>query len=142
MTLVIRRPARGNVGKPDIAIFRLRRPVAIVIQVFVSDDISRNISSGPCILISVVSVIAPVVEIIRRANILHLSVQRVCAVECGALSRVHGICLPVPRRLAFSFANTHNGVGSVFTSLYAVAARLVDGERLIWSINLKDFVAV
>ena len=40
MALVIRRPARGNtVGEPDVAVARLVAPVAIVIQVLVSDDI-------------------------------------------------------------------------------------------------------
>jgi hypothetical protein len=41
MTFVIGRPARVNmVGVPDMAVVRIVAPVAIVVEVLVSDDIA------------------------------------------------------------------------------------------------------
>ena len=74
MTLTIRSPARRDMGKPDVPVAGRRAPVAIVIQIFVTDDIVRHISGRPRILVAMITAVAPVVEVVRSADIFNLGI--------------------------------------------------------------------
>jgi hypothetical protein len=93
MTVTIRRPPCIHVGEPNVAITGIWTPVPAVVQVFVSDDIMRDISRRPRIFIAVVAAIAPVVEIVGITEIFHLRVQPIRSFEGGALARANGISL-------------------------------------------------
>jgi hypothetical protein len=95
MSVTIRSPSCGYVGKPDVAITRLRAPVAVVVQVLVADHIMGDVSRRARILIAPIPAVAPVVKIVGTTKIFNLGIQPVCPLERPALASMQGVGLPV-----------------------------------------------
>jgi hypothetical protein len=131
-------PAGGNSWEPDVAIFAVRAPIAIVIEVLEADDIARAVSGGTRIVIAALARVAPVVEIIRSANLIHFCVERVRTTERGVLAGMQRIAPTVAGGLAFAFTDGHDTVGPVLGRLDSVAAGPKGGEGLVGGIDFKD----
>ena len=93
-------------------------------------------------MVTTITCVDPVIEIVRAAQVFHLSSQRVGSLEGGALSGMNGIGLPVAGGFTFSPAYAHDGVASIFAGFYAVLPWLRDGEGLVRRIDLKHVVAI
>jgi len=125
---------------PHIAIARIRAPVTVVIQIFITDDIVRDVSRGTRVLVAAVASVAPVIEVVGRTEILEVRIQRIRAAEGGTLAGVERVGLPVASRFPFSFPHADDSIVSVFAGFDPVASGLEDGESLIGRVDLKDIV--
>src|SRR5262249_37377406 len=86
VSFTIRHPARGHPGEPDVTVFRIRTPIAIVIEVFVADHIARAVTRGPGLVRTAIAGVTPVIKLIRRTNLFRLGIERTGAGEDGALT--------------------------------------------------------
>jgi hypothetical protein len=117
MTFVIRRPSRiYTVRKPDVTITGIVAPVSIIIQIFVTNDIMGEIPGRSRSLITLVTIVAPVIELIRSTDIHDFRIQCLGAAERPSLSCMERESLSVAGRLSFPLAHTYHRVISIFTS--------------------------
>src|SRR5579859_4976961 len=93
VTIVVRRPVRDlNARVPYMAVFRSIAPVSIVVQIFISDYVLRNILSGSRMFPSPVTVGAPRFKfVVIRAQILHVRAQLVGSREHRVVVGANGI---------------------------------------------------
>jgi hypothetical protein len=139
---MVGRPSGIDSREPCISIIRSRPPVPVVIEVLEAYDPARAVPRRRRILVTAFPAIAPAIEIIGPANLVHFSIQRRRPAEREALPGVHGVALPISGRLALSFTDGHHGVVSIFGRVDAVTPGLVDCERLVGRIDFKDIVAI
>src|SRR5665213_2318891 len=110
-------PIRGHLRwKPHVTVARVRLPLSVVIQVFIADHITRDISRdrlfiGPARL----ALLAPAIEIIRGAGVCHRIGAVVAVQPALAGDQRHGL-LVTAGDLRLSSANVEAGVaGAVDT---------------------------
>jgi hypothetical protein len=107
-----------------------------------TDYAAITVASRGRILISALTAIGPVVEIIGRPDLIHFCVQRIGAREGKTLTGTHGVALTIACGFAFSLANGDHGGVAVFGSVHTVTAGTGDGEGLVGGVDFEHVVAV
>src|SRR5438270_9627810 len=65
VAVAIRRPTDdGGVGEPNGAVLGHRAPASVVVEVFITNDIGRNIARGLRAIFAAVAVTAPMIEVV------------------------------------------------------------------------------
>jgi hypothetical protein len=139
---VIRSPSGRHARKPCIPVIGSGTPVAVFIKILKADYAAVAVASRGRILISALTTIRPVVEIIGPPDLIHFCVQRISTGEGKALARMYGVALTVACRFTFALANRYHGGVAVFGSVHTVTAGTSDGEGLIGGINFEYVVAI
>jgi hypothetical protein len=75
MAVPIGSPASSHPWHPHIAVIRIRTPGAIVIKVFIANDIARNVSRRPRCILAAVAVLAPIVKLIRALGSVDVGIK-------------------------------------------------------------------
>ena len=75
MPLVIRCPACGNpVGEPDVAVVRIVTPVAVVVEVFVPDNVVGDIPRRARLIVAAIAIVGPAIKLIASTDVNHFGV--------------------------------------------------------------------
>ena len=117
-------------------------PVAIVIKIFITDNIGRQVVRRSRSFITVFALISPVVELIRLADVVDFRVQCLGAAEGTLLSSMQRKRLSVAGGFTLTFAHADYCVGAIFAGLQPIAPRLVDRKSLVGCVDLEDIVTV
>ena len=142
MTIAIRRPTDdGGVGEPNGAVLGHRAPASVVVEVFVSDDIGRNIARGLRAIFAAVAVTAPVVEVVGViAESLNVGVELVDPGKRAGFAGMNGISGAPTGDFAFTFADNNDGGIARFVDVDFVVARTKDRESKVGCIDFESFV--
>src|ERR1019366_838739 len=81
---VIGRPAGFHVREPDVAVARIVAPVTIVVEVFVADDVARQILGRGGIVVAMIATIGPGIKLVGSGDVNHLGVQRIRSAESAS----------------------------------------------------------
>ncbi len=107
----VRRPSwRHACGRPHLPIARHHKPGAMIVEVFHSDHVPRDITHGGDPVIPLVAACAPGVPLIRGGNILQVVRNRACPRDGGGLPRGNVECVLTRRHLGLPLANHNGGV--------------------------------
>src|SRR5260370_37368230 len=117
-------------------------PLAIIIEVFVADDITGNIASGPGMLLAFVTGLAPVVESVRPLGTSHIESQRIRAGNTRIFTRVQMEVAAAAGGLAFSLANGYVRGLAFRIDIKAVFTGALHGERKIGRVDFEGIAAV
>lgn len=98
--------------------------LATFIEIVEAHHIARQILRRARIVVAVVAVMAPVIESVRRADVINLCVKLVRSAEVSLLPRTQIIGLPAPGGLAFTLAYGDDCVGPVGARLNPIVAGL------------------
>jgi hypothetical protein len=128
------------IGIPNVTVIGIVAPVAVVIEIFVTDNIARQILRRARPFITVVALISPVVELILLPNVVDFRVQSIGAAESALLSGVHREGFAVAGGLTLTFAHADYCVAAVFAGLEPIAPRLINRKSLVGSVDLEDIV--
>ena len=129
-------------GHPDAAIFRLGAPGTIVVQVFIADNVRRDVTRRLRVIITAIAAVTPIIEVITVARVVDIRIELIGSGEGAALTRSHGVGLASSGCFALAVAHDHIRGGSVFASLKPVTAGPQDGKCLVGCIHLKNLVAI
>ena len=78
MAVTVGGPANdGHMRKPNGAVVGNRAPAAVVVQIFVADDILGDVAAGNGVIFVEIALIAPVIEIIRIGKGLDVCIESV-----------------------------------------------------------------
>ncbi len=113
--MIRRPPGRHLVGKPDVAVVRIVAPVALIIQVVITDHIARHVLCGTRKIITVIAILGPVIEVIEARNRFDIGVKLVGSAERSSLPGVQIVALPAASGLAFANADVYRSTISVRT---------------------------
>ena len=142
MPVVVRSPTRVHARIPDASVLGRGTPVSVFVEIFEADDLAGAVPRRWGIFVPTLAVIAPAIERIRGANLVHFRVQRRSSPEGYALTPMNRVALSVAGRLAFSIANRDDGVIAVFRGFDAIAPWLLNHERLIRRVDLVISIAI
>ena len=104
MAGVVRRPSRLDMRIPDVTVIRVVAPVAVLVKVFVADNVRRQVLTGRLLVVAMIASVRPVVELIRAPNVFDIGVQRIGAIEGAALPCMQRVGLAIARGLASAVA--------------------------------------
>ncbi len=139
---VIRRPAVfDTVGKPYMPIHGIILPIAVVIEVFVSHHIGRQILRGPRVVVTVIAALDPHVEPIGLVDWFYIGVQIARPVKVADLSGLHGVSLPAACHVPIASPDTNDGQAAILGHLHAIASRVGDIESEIRGVDFEIVVA-
>jgi hypothetical protein len=144
VAVVIRCPVRGfNAWVPHMSILRRIAPVSVVVQVFISDHILRDILSRPRMFKSAVSVGAPRVKlVVIRAQILHIRIQLICSRKHRIVMAANGIRRAPTGNLPFTVANPDRRRIAAFINIDAIDSGTRDRESQIRRVDFVRLVIV
>ena len=126
-----------------MAVFRRIAPVSVVVQIFISDHVLRNILSRPRMFPSAVSLGAPRVKlVVIRAEILHIRAQLIRSRKHRIIVCANGIRRSASGNLAFPVANSDGGRIAAFVNVDAIDARSCNRESQIRRINFVSLVVI
>jgi hypothetical protein len=74
VAFVIWSPAAIYAWKPDVPILRIRSPISIVVEIFKSHDAARTIPRRRRIVITTLTAVTPVIEIVRIADLVNFCI--------------------------------------------------------------------
>ena len=99
-------PSRHRRGrKPDVTVVRIVAPVAVVIEIFVANDIVRKILRRARIIVTMIAAVGPGIKLVGLADLFDIGVQRVGSAEIATLSGMQSIGLPVAGGFSFARAD-------------------------------------
>ncbi len=143
MAGVVRRPAKFNTGgEPDVAEAGVVAPVAVFVEIFIADDVAREIARRQRIVVAAIAAVRPVIELVVAANILKVGPQRIGTAEHATLTAVERVGLAAAGGLASAVAHADGGVGAVVAGFDAVDARLVHRKRQVRCIDFEVIVLI
>src|ERR1700722_4214133 len=143
VSFVIWSPAGVDVvGKPYVAVGGIVSPVAVVVEVVISDFVMRQILRRTRVVVPVVAGFGPAIELIGPAELFYIRIQRVGAAEGATLPAMQCVRLSITGGLAFAFADCDDGVRFVFACVQAIMSRLHRGERKVRCIDFEIVVVV
>ena len=122
-------------GIPNVAVFGLITPGAVVVQVVVADHIARYVARGDRVVFFAVALSGPAVEAIRAGCLANDVVDVVCASEFPALTGAHFIGLAAGRNFTLAANHGHARRVAVFIYIDAKCPSLLHSESQIRSVN-------
>jgi hypothetical protein len=143
MTVMVGSPAdRYRRRHPDLAIFGVAPPDAVLVQVLIAHHFWRDVAHGTRALLAVVAFLAPVVEIVAVApvNLVDIGREGFCAVHRGPLSGLDCVGTAGATRFSFSVGHGDDRAASVFAGLQAIVPRPQNRKRLVGGIHFEDLV--
>ncbi len=141
VAIAVRRPTNdGGVWKPNRAVFGHLAPTAVVIEVFVADDIGRDVARGLRAILAAVAITAPVVEVVVIAETLNVGVELIGAGKRAGFPRMNGVSGAAAGDFAFPIANGHERGIAAFINVDLVVARTKNRESQVRCINFESFV--
>src|SRR5580692_4238664 len=87
MAVAIGSPPCSDPRHPNLAVLRVGAPGAVVIQVFIADDIARNVSRRSRSIVVTVAVLAPTIKLIVAACFENIGMEGIRAGKIAAQSR-------------------------------------------------------
>jgi hypothetical protein len=143
MALVIRCPTLLNMIRvPDMAVVRIVPPVAVVVEIFVSDHITGEIPRRSGIIVTTIAAIAPGIKLVAAIYLFHVGIQGIGSAEGSSLSCMNPISLPIACCFALSVTRADDGVRAIFTRLDPIVPRTVDIECEVGRIDFDSIVPV
>src|SRR5580704_14329904 len=140
VAIAVGRPIlRDIVGSPNGTVLRIFLPSAVIVEITVANDISRNVARGSGIVFLQIAFLRPTVESIRlrrgTCSVVNVSVG---AGDIGSFACVQGVVLTGGGN--FAFATNHGDAGEipVFVDVDTECSGLRDGERKIWRVHFID----
>src|ERR1700737_3282847 len=143
MSVAVGSPASCDMrGKPHGAILRNASPLAVIVKIFVADDVAGNVTSGLGAFFAVITRTAPIVESIQTSGMSHIERQRIRAGDARAFTRVQMEVAAASVGLAFSF--THGDVRglAVRIDVEPVFTGPLHCEREIWRVDFEGVPAL
>ena len=103
MAVAIGGPAGDNRARhPDWTVVGHGAPSAIVIEIFITDYIRRNVAGGGGVILVIVAVTAPAIEVIVTTEAVKVGGELISSSERGVLIGMHGEGLTATRHFAFA----------------------------------------
>ena len=93
VAVAVRRPARGHgAWHPHRTVVRRRTPLAVVVQVLVTDHVARHVARRARVVPAAVAAGAPVFPVVRADRVADVVGRGIAADDHGRLLRVHREC--------------------------------------------------
>jgi len=136
ITDAVGRPAHVNVTRiPDVSVFRLVAPFAVVIEVGVAGHVARDVLRGDRVVFLEISLVGPPIQTVGARRLRDAVFRIVSSIKFGALSGVDFIRLAASSH--FSFATNHRDAArlAIFVNVNAESSGLLNGEGKIGCIH-------
>ncbi|PYX34629.1 MAG: hypothetical protein DMG80_01515 [Acidobacteria bacterium] len=75
-----------TISEPNVPIFRFGVPGAVFVQVFVTDNVGRDVARGLRLVIAPIPAIAPIVKVVAITRLIYVRLQLVGTGKCTALA--------------------------------------------------------
>ena len=139
VAIAVRSPSGLNrCGIPNVAVFGLITPGAVVVEVVVADHVARYVVRGDRVIFFAVALSSPTVEAVGAGSLFNDVVDVVRAGEFPALTGMHFIGLAAGGNFTFAANHRHTRRVAVFININAKCASLLHGESQIRSVNLVE----
>jgi hypothetical protein len=112
-------------------------PIAVIVEVFKTHDIGRQILNGARRVITMIASIDPHIELIGFVDRLDIGVESTRSVKISSLPGFQRISLAAAGYYAIASPDTNHGVTAVFTSLHPIASGVGNGECEIRRVDLE-----
>src|SRR5258708_18141784 len=111
VTVVIRRPARNPCPRePNHSVFARIAPSAVVVEIFIADNVVGNITGGNRAVFVTVAVGGPVIKIVvTSAKTFHVRVELVGAGETAGLPALKVVCRAASGLFSLAIADLNYG---------------------------------
>jgi hypothetical protein len=135
---MIRGPSGRHVSRdPILAVLRSTTPGSILIEVFISDNVGRDIAQGLAMVFTPVPGYCPVVKIIVAWRSIDVILRLLILAGDNCLfTRVDGECTHIASHLALPVTDRHVCFIGIRISIDSIFTRTLDREREVWSIDL------
>ena len=117
-------------------------PVAVVVEIFIANDVLREVVSGARVVPTTIAAFRPSIELVGIADLLDVGIQRISAVEGGSLPGVDGIRLTIACGFALSIAKSDYRVAAIFARFNTIISGAIHVERQVWCVDLDRIVAI
>src|SRR5438309_2672642 len=139
ISVAVRSPANSNFARiPNVAIFGLIAPVAIVVEIIVADHVARNVFCRDGAVFLQVALGSPAVKTVGTGSLFNTVLNVFGAVEFSALTRMDFVGLAAGGDFAFAANHGHAGGVAVLSNVNAKSARFLDSECQIRSVHFIE----
>ncbi|PYT47146.1 MAG: hypothetical protein DMG47_02490 [Acidobacteria bacterium] len=144
MPVAIRSPTdNSGVWKPNVAIFGNGAPASVLIEVFVTNDIGRNIARGLRVIFAPVTVTAPAVEVVAVVTeTLNVGIELVGTGKRASFPRMNGVGGAAAGDFTLAIADQDNRGVARFVDVDFVVAGAQNGEGEVGRIDFESLVLV
>src|SRR5579872_4661219 len=142
VAIAIRRPTGGDARwKPNFPVIGDVAPFAVVIEVFVSDDVARNVTGRLRALFALVTRAAPFVKIVHASGAIAVVGQGVRAGKVGAIAGIHVVFIAGAGGFAFTRAHGDRGGIPVGVDIDAIFTGALQREGQVGRIDFEIIAA-
>src|SRR5262245_35569442 len=143
MAVAIRSPAGGYpAGYPNRTIVGHSSPVAVVVEILVTNDIGRNVTSGGSTILALIAFTAPAIKLIVSTDAVGVGNELVSPSESCALIRMDGEGLTTARDFALTASDRDDRRISCFINLHTVVTWSKKSEGQIRRVQFDRLVLV
>ncbi|PYU87398.1 MAG: hypothetical protein DMG51_02360 [Acidobacteria bacterium] len=136
IAIAVRSPSGVNrSGIPNVAVFRLVTPGAVVVEVVITDHVARYVARGGRVVFFAVALSGPAVEAVGTGSFLNDVVDAVRAGEFPALTGMHFIGLAAGGNFPLAANHGHTRRVAVFIYVKAKCPSLLHGESQVRGVN-------
>src|SRR5260370_421006 len=125
-------------GIPNVAVFRLIPPGAVVVEVVVADHVARYVERGDGVIFFAVALRGPAVEAIGTGSPVNAVFDVVRAIEFRAITGVDFIGFAAGGNFAFAANYGHASGVAGFSYVNAKCSSLLHGESQIRGVNFVE----
>jgi hypothetical protein len=125
-----------------MAVVRIIAPVAIVIEIFITNHIVGQIARRTGVVVAPLTALSPSVKLVRVTDLLHVGIQRVAPAERSSLPGMDRVSLPVACGLALSVSRSNHRVAAIFACLEAVVPGPLNAECQIGRVDFNGIVLI
>src|SRR5207245_563706 len=133
--IMIRSPAGRDGRHPDGAVGRHFTPGVVVVEIFRSDDVGRNIARGIGVIFALIADAAPVVKAVAAGIVVDLVSQGCAAGEARHVIAFYFHGAALSGSFAFAMPNSDHGSIAVGVHIETVLARFSQGESQVRRVN-------
>src|SRR5258708_1754322 len=133
----------GGVRQPNGAVFGNGAPAAVVVEVFVADNVARDVAGRSGMVFAAITVATPVVKIvIVNADPLDVGVELVGPSKRADFTRMNGVSSATTGDFAFAVADNDDGGVTCFVDVNLVIAGTKNRKSQVRRIDFESFVVV
>src|SRR6266849_3329446 len=143
VSIAVRRPICRNAPRiPDGAILRIGIPLAVFVEIFITDGVIRNVACRSRVFPTLVARIAPLIEIVAIPDAFDIGVQLVYAAEIRGFTGANRISRTAAGHFALTVANRDQGSVTIFVNVNAIRPGPQDIERQVWRVNFEGLILI
>ena len=132
------RPPGNDVrGKPYVSVIWNVPPLAVLIEIVISDDVAGDVACGFRALFAVVAGVAPIVKFIEASGLSAVVCQRIRAAKIGLIAGVHVVFAAPAGGFPFALAHGNRCRVAIGVDIDAIITGALESEGKVRRVYLK-----